>query len=147
MAAKTLGKRYLLIALLAGVLGVYLYAQTKTSEFDTFAKQTIRELRHGNGGDLIATPYLLAFLTEREITDIPGYLSDNIKTHYEYQIDAPGLSKALRNHLTTRGATKLTVFSSTYFPRLIAHYEMRILVYESPSKPREIEAHVFFHSL
>ncbi len=116
-----------------------------TSDFDRFAKQTIKKL--GDRSDhQKATNAFLNFIEEKDIDDPVAYFIKYSDKKYFIDADDPNLSKTDRSYVRSGKVRNLTSFSSRYFNILLTSYDFRIRVWDLRSGERKITTQIYYNA-
>jgi hypothetical protein len=136
---------YLFLGFLSAILVVYMTLPIFASDFDKFAKATIREFGHNSDPQLV-TDAVLQYLEDNKIDDPIAFLTENMDTTYVINADDPNLSETDRSAVRSGNVTKVTSFNSKYFNRVITNYRLRIRVWDLRSGERTITAQIYLNA-
>jgi hypothetical protein len=136
---------YLFLGFLSAILVVYMTLPILASDFDKFAKATIREFGHNSDPQLV-TDAVLQYLEDNKIDDPIAFLTENMDTTYVINADDPNLSETDRSAVRSGNVTKVTSFNSKYFNRVITNYRLRIRVWDLRSGERTITAQIYLNA-
>ncbi|MEM8541497.1 MAG: hypothetical protein AAGF25_11140 [Pseudomonadota bacterium] len=136
---------YLSIGLLSAVFVTYMTLPLFASDFDKFAKATIRELGHRSDPKL-ATDAVLQYLDENKIDDPIAFFAKNMDTTYVINADDPNLSETDRAWVRSGKVKRLTSFSSKYFNRVLTSYDLAVHIRDFRSGERTIHARIYLNA-
>ncbi len=137
---------YLFIGLLSALLVAYMTLHVFASDFDKFAKDTIKEFGHKSDPQLV-TDAVLQYLEENQIDDPIAFFTENMGTTYVIDADDPNLSETDKAWVKSGEVKRLTSFSNKYFNRFLTNYELRIRVRDFRSGERRIHARIYLNAL
>lgn len=116
------------------------------SDFDKFAKATIKEFGHKSDPQLV-TDAVLKYLEENQIDDPIAFFTENMDTAYVIDADDPNLSEADKAWVKSGEVKRRTSFSNKYFNRVVTNYELWIRVLDMRSGERRIFARIYLNAL
>lgn len=116
------------------------------SDFDKFAKATIKEFGHKSDPQLV-TDAVLKYLEENQIDDPIAFFTENMDTTYVINADDPNLYEHQKKIFTSGEVTRSTSFSSKYFNRVVTNYELRVRIRDFRSGERRIHARIYLNAL
>jgi len=128
-----------IIIIVSGIF--YMASPVFASDFDKFAKSTIRDLGHRSDPQL-ATDAVLNYLIEGKIDDPLRFLSNNMGDPYIIDSNDENISETDREWLGQ--ADRLTSFKKEYFNRGISGYNFRGRVWDFASGDRKITAQIYY---
>lgn len=137
--------RHLFLGLLSASLLAVVLLPHFTSDFDKFAKATIKEFGHKSDPQLV-TDAVLQYLEENQIDDPIEFLSENMDTTYVINADDPNLYEHQQKIFASGEVTRSTSFSSKYFNRVVTNYELRIRIRDFRSGERRIHARIYLNA-
>lgn len=115
------------------------------SDFDKFAKATIKEFGHTSDPQLV-TDAVMTYLDENQIDDPIAFFTKNMEAKYVINTDDPNLSNKDRAWVKSGEVKRLTSFSSTYFNRVVTSYELRVRIRDFYSGERRIHARIYLNA-
>lgn len=136
---------HLFLGLLSASLLAVILLPLLASDFDKFAKATIREFGHRSDQQLV-TDAVLHYLEENQIDDPIAFFTENMDTTYVINADDPNLSETDKSSVRSGNVTKVTSFSSKYFNRVITNYQLRIRVWDLRSGERKITTQIYLNA-
>ncbi|MCE8511588.1 hypothetical protein KBY22_02710 [Ruegeria pomeroyi] len=116
-----------------------------TSDFDKFARATIRELGHNSDPQQV-TDAVLRYLEQKRIDDPIAFFGENMDETIVLKADDPKLADEQRRLVARADAKLLTSFSSKYFRRPLANYELQVRVWDLYSGDREITTQIYLNA-
>lgn len=125
-------RRKVLFWVLSPFVALVLYlviSSAMTSDFDRFAKQTIREYGHRNSERLI-NQAMQQYLEDSSVEDLVSFFDKNMGNKYTIDADDPNLNSSDKNYVDKPDLKRLNLYLNKYFNRGITSYEFRVLVYE-----------------
>ena len=145
----SLRKTILIIIVSAGVIHMPLPVfafDFFASDFDKFAKKTIKELGH-NSEPQKATNAVLEYLRKNGIEDPISFFQENMDNKYIADADDPNLSRIAQSYVRGGKVKTYTSFSSRYFNYVIFNHEFVIRVRDLRSGERKITARIYYNTL
>jgi hypothetical protein len=136
---------YLFLGFLSAILVVYMTLPIFASDFDKFAKATIREFGHNSDPQLV-TDAVLQYLEDNKIDDPIAFLTENMETTYVIDADNPNLYDNQKEIFASGEVTRSSSFSSKYFSRVLTNYELRVRVRDFRSGERRIHARIYLNA-
>jgi hypothetical protein len=137
---------YLFLGALSVILVVYMTLPAFASDFDKFAKATIKEFGHKSDPKLV-TDAVLQYLEENQIDDPIPFFTENMDTKYVINADDPNLSETDKAWIKSGEVKRLTSFHSKYFNRVVSHYELSVFIRDFRSGERRIHARIYLNAL
>ena len=136
---------HLFLGLLSASLLAVILLPLFASDFDKFAKATIREFGHRSDPQLV-TDAVLHYLEENQIDDPIAFFTENMDTTYEIHADDPNLSNTDKARFENGEVDRRTSFTSRYFNRVLINYKLWIRVLDMRSGERRIHARIYLNA-
>ncbi len=137
---------YFLLGLLSLALATFTVHSVFASDFDKFARATIRELGHNSDPKLV-TDAVLQYLEENQIDDPIPFFTENMGTTYVIDADDPDLQEHQKEIFASGEVARSTSFSSKYFNRVVTNYELHVRIRDFHSGERRIHARIHLNAL
>jgi len=136
---------HLFLGLLSASLLAVILLPLFASDFDKFAKATIREFGHRSDPQLV-TDAVLHYLEDNQIDDPIAFFTENMDTTYEIHADDPTLSGTDKAWFENGEVDRRTSFTSKYFNRVLTNYKLWIRVLDMRSGERRIHARIYLNA-
>ena len=147
----SLRKTILIIIVSAGVIYMLLSVfafDFFASDFDKFAKKTIKELGNsGNSEHQKATNAVLEYLRKNGIEDPISFFQENMDGKYMIDADDPNLSRSAQSDVQGGKVKTYTSFSSYFNLSLLVAYEFVIHVRDFRSGERKITVQIYYRGV
>ena len=127
----------------ASAVVIYMALPLFASDFDKFAKKTIRSIGH-NGDQQLVSKAVNTYLKDNHIDDPIAFFTKNMDRTYVIDADDPNLSERDRSSVRDGDVKRLTSFRSTYFKYWLLSHRLVIRVWDLRSGERRIHAHIYY---
>jgi hypothetical protein len=137
------------LCLFTGLLSLFFVffvtPQVFTSDFDKFAKATIKEFGHSSDPQLV-TDAVLQYLDDNQIDDPIAFFMENMDITFVIDADDPNLQEHQKKIFASGEVTRSTSFRSKYFNRVVTNYELTVRIRDFRSGERSIHARIYLNA-
>lgn len=116
------------------------------SDFDKFAKSTIRELGHRSDTKL-TTDAILQYLDQHKIAEPEKYLLDVMQKSHVIDADDPNLNEIEKSYVRSGEVKQVSSFGSTYFNIGVTSYELWVRVWDLRNGTQKVTAQIYLNAL